>query len=71
MLTHVCDLVPGAFTHTIGDAHVYVDHVDALKLQLHSQFPTLEIRREKDGIIGGWKAEDSVVKGYDPIKALR
>jgi thymidylate synthase len=34
MLAHVCDLVPGTFTHTMGDAHVYVDLVDALKVQL-------------------------------------
>ena len=31
MLAHVCDLVPGSLTHVMGDAHVYLDHVDALK----------------------------------------
>lgn len=32
MLAHVCNLTPGTFTHTMGDAHVYLDHVDALKV---------------------------------------
>ena len=37
---------PGDFVHTIGDAHVYLNHVDALKEQLKRtprEFPTLEI----------------------------
>jgi hypothetical protein len=44
MLAHVCDLVPVTFTHTMGDAHVYLDHVDALKVQLTREpksFPEL------------------------------
>jgi thymidylate synthase len=73
MLAHVCDLVPGTFTHTMGDAHVYVDHVDALKVRLDREpkaFPTLEIAREKGGSIDGWKVEDFVVKGYEPHKGI-
>lgn len=73
MLAHVCDLVPGSLTHVMGDAHVYVDHVDALKVQLEREpreFPELEIAKEKNGSIDGWKAEDFVVKGYDPHKTI-
>lgn len=73
MLAHVCDLVPGTFTHTMGDAHVYLDHVDALKVQLTREpkrFPELEITREKGGSIDGWKVEDFVVKGYGPHKGI-
>lgn len=73
MLAHVCDLVPGTFTHVMGDAHVYLDHTEALKVQLEREprdFPTLEIGREKNGSIDGWKAEDFVVKGYDPHKTI-
>ncbi|KAE9371472.1 thymidylate synthase [Stipitochalara longipes BDJ] len=73
MLAHVCDLIPGTFTHTMGDAHVYLDHVDALKIQLTREpkpFPELEIVREKGGSIDGWKVEDFVVKGYDPHKGI-
>ena len=73
MIAHVCDLIPGTFTHVLGDAHVDLDHVDALQSQLEREprdFPTLEITREKGGSIDGWKAEDFVVKGYDPHKSI-
>lgn len=73
MLAHVCDLVPGSFTHVMGDAHVYVDHVDALEQQLEREprdFPELSISREKGGSIDGWKVEDFVVKGYNPHKSI-
>ncbi|KAF2489069.1 thymidylate synthase [Lophium mytilinum] len=73
MIAHVCDLTPGTFTHTMGDAHVYLDHVDALKIQLEREprdFPELHIQREKGGSIDGWKTEDFVVKGYDPHKMI-
>lgn len=73
MLAHVCDLTPGTFTHTMGDAHVYLDHVDALKIQLERQprdFPTLDIKREKGGSIDGWQAGDFDVVGYDPHKTI-
>lgn len=69
MLAHVCDLTPGTFTHTMGDAHVYLDHVDALKVQLEREpreFPTLRINREVGGDIDGWKAEDFEVVAYKP-----
>jgi thymidylate synthase len=73
MLAHVCDLVPGSLTHVMGDAHVYIDHVDALQTQLEREpraFPELEITRDKGGNIDGWKAEDFVIKGYDPHKTI-
>jgi thymidylate synthase len=73
MLAHVCDLVPGSLTHVMGDAHVYVDHVDALKTQLEREpreFPELEIARDKGGSIDGWKVEDFVIKGYNPHKTI-
>jgi thymidylate synthase len=69
MLAHVCDLTPGTFTHTMGDAHVYVDHVDALKVQLEREpreFPTLRINREVGGSIDGWRAEEFELVGYKP-----
>lgn len=73
MIAHVCELVPGSLTHVMGDAHVYCDHVDALETQLDREpreFPVLEIAREKGGSIDGWKAEEFVIKGYDPYKSI-
>ena len=73
MLAYVCDLVPGSLTHVMGDAHVYLDHVDALKTQLGREpreFPELETTREKGGSIDGWKVEDFVIKGYNPHKTI-
>ncbi|KAI0159172.1 thymidylate synthase/dCMP hydroxymethylase domain-containing protein [Pestalotiopsis sp. NC0098] len=73
MIAHATDLVPGSLTHVMGDAHVYVDHVDALREQLTREprdFPGLEIKREPGCSIDGWKAEDFVVKDYSPHKTI-
>jgi len=73
MLAHVCDLIPGSFTHTMGDAHVYADHVDALKIQLEREprpFPELEISRDRGGDIDGWAVGDFLVKGYSPHNTI-
>lgn len=76
MLAHVCDLTPGTFTHTMGDAHVYLDHVEALEGQLQREpreFPTLKIHRpvgEDVKGIDGWKTEDFEIVGYQPHKAV-
>jgi thymidylate synthase len=73
MLAHVCGLTPGTFTHTMGDAHVYLDHVEALKTQLERKprdFPVLEIKRDMGGSIDGWQVEDFEVKGYNPHKEI-
>ena len=73
MLAHVCNLTPGTFVHTLGDTHVYLDHLDALNVQLEREpreFPELVIRREPDGSIDGWKIEDFEVKGYKPYPSI-
>ena len=74
MLAHVCDLTPGTLTHTMGDAHVYLDHREALEVQIQRtprDFPTLEIGREKGGSIDGWKVEDFKVVGYEPHAGVK
>ena len=77
MLAHVCDLVPGSLTHTMGDAHVYLDHVEALETQLEREpkdFPTLKIKRDRGGAgvqaMEGWKAEDFDINDYHPHKTI-
>ncbi|KAK1083155.1 Thymidylate synthase [Friedmanniomyces endolithicus] len=70
MLAHCADLIPGTLTHTMGDAHVYLDHEEALRVQVEREpreFPTLEIGsgREAGCEIDGWVVEDFVVRGED------
>jgi thymidylate synthase len=46
MMAKECQLTPGIFTHTFGDAHIYLDHLDGLKKQLErvpGALPTIEI----------------------------
>jgi thymidylate synthase len=73
MLARVCDLVPGSLTLVMGDAHVYIDHIDALKTQLEREpraFSELEIKRDKGGSVDGWATDDFVIKAYGPHKAI-
>lgn len=76
MLAHACDLVPGELIHTMGDAHVYLDHIDALKEQLLREprvFPTLNIKRDDQGSgeMDGWTLEELEVLGYKPHGGLK
>lgn len=53
MIAHVVDMDCGEFIHTMGDSHVYLDHVDALKEQINRtpfEFPSLKINRKVDNI---------------------
>ena len=68
MIAHVTDLKPGDFVHTLGDAHVYKNHVEPLKLQLEREpksFPKLIIKRKVDNI-EDFSFEDFTVEGYEP-----
>ena len=76
MLAHACDLVPGELIHTMGDAHVYLDHVEALKEQLKREprkFPTLRIDRDDrgQGVMDGWRVEEFVIEGYKPHGGIK
>ena len=66
MIAHVTGLKPGEFVHTLGDAHVYSNHIDPLKEQLKRTphpFPTLEIRRKVENI-EDFTIDDFEVKDY-------
>ena len=68
MMAQVCNLQPGEFIHTLGDAHLYSNHIEQANLQLSRDFralPTLKINpRIKD--IFEFKFEDFTLEGYDP-----
>ncbi|MBN8695548.1 MAG: thymidylate synthase [Bacteroidetes bacterium] len=68
MMAQVCNLKPGEFVHTLGDAHLYSNHIEQAKLQLTRDFrklPTLKINPEVKDIFG-FKFEDFTLEGYDP-----
>ncbi|KAI0324726.1 thymidylate synthase [Cubamyces sp. BRFM 1775] len=72
MVAHVTDTVPHELIIQLGDAHVYRDHVDALKVQLEREprpFPKIKWPRQVDNI-DGFKTEDFVVEGYDPHPSI-
>ncbi|KAL1988560.1 hypothetical protein VTN96DRAFT_8955 [Rasamsonia emersonii] len=76
MIAHATDLEPGTLIHTMGDAHVYLDHIDALNEQLTrepTEFPELRIRRDDrgSGVVDGWKEEDFEVIGYKPHPPIK
>jgi thymidylate synthase len=68
MVAQVCDLKPGEFIHTLGDAHLYSNHLDQAKLQLERDFrplPTMKINPDVKDIFG-FKYEDFELLNYDP-----
>lgn len=68
MMAQVCDLQPGEFIHTLGDAHLYSNHIEQAKLQLTRDFrklPTMKINPEVKSIFD-FKFEDFALEGYDP-----
>ncbi len=77
LLTHlvaqVCGLKAGEFIHSMGDTHVYLNHIPQLKEQLTRQpksFPTLKINPSVKEI-GDFKFEDFDLEGYDPHPAIK
>jgi len=68
MMAKICDLKAGDLIHTLGDSHVYLNHVDALKMQLEREvrpFPTLKIQSEAKRI-EDFKFEDFIIENYNP-----
>jgi thymidylate synthase len=72
LLTHmvaaVTGLAPGDFVHTLGDAHVYRNHLDQARQQLARApraLPRLEITRRVESIFD-FRYEDFALRGYDP-----
>ena len=73
LIAQCCGLEAGEFVHVIGDAHVYSNHVDALKLQLEREprpFPTLKINTDCTDI-DGFKYSDFEIVGYKPHKKIK
>lgn len=68
MIAQVCDLEPGDFVHTFGDAHLYSNHLEQAKLQLSRDprsIPKMIINPNVKNIFD-FKFEDFTLEGYDP-----
>jgi thymidylate synthase len=68
MVAQVCGLQPGDFVHTLGDAHLYSNHLEQSRLQLSRDFrtlPSMWINPEVKEITG-FKYEDFRLDNYDP-----
>jgi thymidylate synthase len=75
MMAHVCGLEPGDFVHTLGDAHIYLNHLDQADLQLARApraLPELRIGKQRRSIFD-FEYDDFELLGYEPhphIKAM-
>ena len=68
MMAQVTGLKAGDFVHTLGDAHIYSNHIEQVKLQLTRAprpLPQIEINSNVKDIFG-FKYEDFTLTGYDP-----
>ena len=73
MLAQVCGLQPGEFIHTLGDAHIYLNHLDQVNLQLTRQprkLPKMKLNPDVKDIFD-FKYEDFTLEDYDPWPAIK
>ena len=68
MVAQVCNLMPGTFVHTLGDAHIYNNHFEQVNLQLSREtrkLPQLILNPEVKSIFD-FKIEDLIIANYEP-----
>ncbi len=73
MVAQVCDLQPGDFVHTLGDAHLYLNHLEQTREQLSRAprpLPKMAINPAVRDIFS-FKYEDFSLEGYDPHPAIK
>ncbi|MEI9963926.1 MAG: thymidylate synthase [Caulobacteraceae bacterium] len=72
MVAKATGLQPGDFVHTLGDAHLYLNHVEQAKAQLAREprpLPTMRIAPKTD--LFAFSYEDFALDGYDPHPAIK
>lgn len=73
MIAQVCGLDVGDFVHTFGDAHIYNNHFEQVKLQLSREpraLPTLKLNPEVKDIFA-FRYEDIAIEHYDPHPGIK
>ena len=73
MIAQVCGLQAGDFVHTLGDAHLYSNHLQQTHEQLSREpraLPTMHINSQVKDIFS-FKFEDFTLQGYDPHPAIK
>jgi thymidylate synthase len=73
MMAQVTGLKPGDFVHTLGDAHLYLNHLDQTREQLSREprpLPTMTLNPEVRDIFA-FRFEDFTLSGYDPHPAIK
>jgi thymidylate synthase len=73
MMAMVCNLQLGDFIHTFGDVHIYLNHMEQVKLQLSrtpKSLPKMKISRNVTDIFD-FRFEDFILEEYDPYPAIK
>jgi thymidylate synthase len=73
MTAQVCDLEPGEFIHTFGDVHIYINHMEQVKLQLSRTpfaLPTMRLNPSVKNIFD-FKFEDFTLENYQSHPAIK
>lgn len=73
MMAQVCNLQPGDFIHTLGDAHLYTNHLEQTRLQLSREprpLPVMKLNPEVKSIFD-FKFEDFTLENYEPLPHIK
>lgn len=73
MVAQVCDLEPGELVHTLGDAHIYLNHLDQARTQLQREprpLPTMRLNPARRSI-DDFEYDDVELLGYDPHPPIK
>ena len=73
MIAQVCGLKTGEFVHTLGDAHIYLNHSEQVKIQLSRSIkepPIMKINKDRSSIFD-FTYDDFILEGYDPHPLIK
>jgi len=71
---HLTGLIPKSLTHTVGDCHIYLNHIEPLKRQIQRTprpFPLFEMKERGQKKVKDYEADDFIIKGYYPYPGIK